>query len=104
MIDKETGAYLSEDFVFSQRWRDLSGKIRLHTIHGLVYSYENSLDRSLHRGVYYFQIKVVVSPDRLLGVQRLENSRCAVKEERLKFAYFRSIPIGLAARQSKAAP
>ncbi|MCI0467990.1 MAG: hypothetical protein L0Y57_13485 [Beijerinckiaceae bacterium] len=31
MIDKETGAYLSEDFAFCQRWRDIGGKIWLDT-------------------------------------------------------------------------
>jgi hypothetical protein len=31
MIDKDTGAYLSEDFAFCQRWRDLGCKIWLDT-------------------------------------------------------------------------
>lgn len=31
MIDNETGAYVSEDFAFCQRWRDIGGKIWLDT-------------------------------------------------------------------------
>jgi hypothetical protein len=31
MIDKETGVYVSEDFAFCQRWRDIGGKIWLDT-------------------------------------------------------------------------
>ncbi len=31
MIDKETSAYISEDFAFCQRWRDIGGKIWLDT-------------------------------------------------------------------------
>jgi len=31
LIDKETGAYISEDFAFCQRWRDIGGKIWLDT-------------------------------------------------------------------------
>jgi hypothetical protein len=31
MIDRETGAYISEDFAFCQRWRDIGGKIWLDT-------------------------------------------------------------------------
>ncbi|HMF06095.1 MAG TPA: hypothetical protein VKE72_03670 [Methylocella sp.] len=31
MIDKETGVYISEDFAFCQRWRDIGGKIWLDT-------------------------------------------------------------------------
>lgn len=31
MIDRETGAYISEDFTFCQRWRDIGGKIWLDT-------------------------------------------------------------------------
>ncbi len=31
MIDKDTGVYISEDFAFCQRWRDIGGKIWLDT-------------------------------------------------------------------------
>jgi hypothetical protein len=31
MIDKESGAYLSEDYTFCKRWRALGGKIWLDT-------------------------------------------------------------------------
>jgi hypothetical protein len=38
MIDKETGVYLSEDFAFCQRWRDIGGKIWLDTEGKLVHT------------------------------------------------------------------
>ena len=44
MIDRETGAYVSEDFGFCQKWRDLGGKIWLDT--------EGKLT---HVGAYNFQ-------------------------------------------------
>jgi hypothetical protein len=44
MIDKETSAYISEDFAFCQRWRDIGGKIWLDTEGKLV-----------HIGGYNFQ-------------------------------------------------
>jgi hypothetical protein len=44
MIDKETGAYVSEDFAFCQKWRDTGGKIWLDT--------EGKLT---HTGSYNFQ-------------------------------------------------
>jgi hypothetical protein len=44
MIDKDTGAYVSEDFAFCQRWRDIGGKIWLDTEGKLV-----------HTGNYNFQ-------------------------------------------------
>ncbi|MCI0599476.1 MAG: hypothetical protein L0Y60_08125 [Beijerinckiaceae bacterium] len=44
MIDKETGAYISEDFAFCQRWRDIGGKIWLDTE-----------GRLTHIGSYNFQ-------------------------------------------------
>lgn len=61
MIDKETGAYISEDFGFCQKWRDTGGKIWLDTVGKLThtgsyhfqgdprsrYSSDHSLDRSL---------------------------------------------------------
>ncbi|ACK49980.1 conserved hypothetical protein [Methylocella silvestris BL2] len=31
LIDRDTGAYVSEDFAFCQRWRDIGGKIWLDT-------------------------------------------------------------------------
>jgi hypothetical protein len=31
MIDKETGIYISEDFAFCKRWRDIGGEIWLDT-------------------------------------------------------------------------
>jgi hypothetical protein len=64
MIDKETGAYISEDFAFCQRWRDIGGKIWLDTegklTHvgtynflgdpGARYACENSASRSVLPG------------------------------------------------------
>jgi hypothetical protein len=61
MIDRDTGAYVSEDFAFCQRWRDIGGKIWLDTEGKLVhtgnynfrgdpaprYSCENSPGRSV---------------------------------------------------------
>jgi hypothetical protein len=51
MIEKETGQYLSEDYAFCRRWRDLGGEIfadfdsRLtHVGHA---SYEGSLKDSI---------------------------------------------------------
>lgn len=44
MIDKETNAYVSEDFGFCQKWRDLGGRIWLDT--------EGKLT---HAGAYSFQ-------------------------------------------------
>ncbi len=44
MIDKETKAYVSEDFGFCQRWRDIGGKIWLDTE-----------GRLAHVGSYQFQ-------------------------------------------------
>ena len=44
MIDKETNAYISEDFGFCQKWRDIGGKIWLDT--------EGKLT---HVGAYNFQ-------------------------------------------------
>ncbi len=46
VIDKKTSIYLSEDFAFCQRWRDLGGKIWLDTktrlTHTGVYAYEGN--------------------------------------------------------------
>lgn len=44
MIDKETNAYVSEDFAFCQKWRDIGGKIWLDT-----------KSRLTHVGAYNFQ-------------------------------------------------
>ncbi|HXW71965.1 MAG TPA: hypothetical protein VEK34_11060 [Methylocella sp.] len=38
IIDKETGAYVSEDFAFCQRWRDIGGKIWLDTEGKLIHT------------------------------------------------------------------
>jgi hypothetical protein len=38
MIDKETGVYVSEDFAFCQRWRDIGGKIWLDTEGKLIHT------------------------------------------------------------------
>jgi len=65
MIDKETGAYISEDFAFCQRWRDIGGKIWLDTEGKLThtgaynfcgdprarYAHEISLDQARVRAV-----------------------------------------------------
>jgi len=37
MIDKDTGVYVSEDFAFCQRWRDIGGKIWLDTEGKLIH-------------------------------------------------------------------
>ncbi len=37
MIEPETGVYLSEDYTFCRRWRDLGGRIWLDTQGGLVH-------------------------------------------------------------------
>jgi hypothetical protein len=37
MIDKETAVYISEDFAFCQRWRDIGGKIWLDTQGKLIH-------------------------------------------------------------------
>ena len=46
VIDKKTSIYLSEDFAFCQRWRDIGGKIWLDTetrlTHTGVYAYEGN--------------------------------------------------------------
>ncbi len=44
MIDKDTGTYVSEDFSFCQKWRDIGGKIWLDTE-----------GRLTHIGAYNFQ-------------------------------------------------
>ncbi|WP_036261938.1 hypothetical protein [Methylocapsa aurea] len=44
MIDKETNAYISEDFGFCQKWRDIGGKIWLDTE-----------GRLTHIGAHHFQ-------------------------------------------------
>lgn len=53
MIEKETGEYLSEDYAFCRRWRDLGGEIfaDFHTrfIHVGHASYEGSLRDSMAR-------------------------------------------------------
>lgn len=37
MIDRETGVYLSEDYTFCRRWRDLGGKVWLDTQGALIH-------------------------------------------------------------------
>ena len=37
MIEPETGVYLSEDYTFCRRWRDLGGRIWLDAQGGLIY-------------------------------------------------------------------
>jgi hypothetical protein len=37
MIEPETGVYLSEDYTFCRRWRDLGGRIWLDAQSGLIH-------------------------------------------------------------------